>query len=525
MRRKPPVDVFDQIASFPALLAATQRAARGKRERPDAAEFLFRLETQVLRLSDALYSGEWCPGGYRKVVIHEAKTRHISIAPFADRVVHQALHGVLGPLAQRSFISDSFASLPGRGQHRAIARYEQFRDTHAWVLRCDIHRFFPSIDHAVAKADARRCLSNRNRFTPGNRNNKVGFRLVARIPPSWSERCRPRVALAHQAGYPGRCRHAWGPAALVAVLVPAAAAGPFFFFGKLMSPQKPTPKPSPERQRWLDLDGLAQHYLALPAGDTPAREQLRKQILRLLAAGWVKFISDDEVQRETDVLSRTFRKLALRLAAKHGNRRLIEVYGDVDNLAAEGKSEFLTRRAVRAGKQRPQQSFLTGLLSGWRPADGDLRVFMETAVESFLVDMYRQCFKRKDNLKGAPGAKPRGFVTENTPIDSDDADPDGWLDAMAMASTVAGTLDPQAALQTEEVFACIEEARYKASASWRALYDSEIQYHTDKKAFTREQQAASLGIGSHNTLLDQRRQLHADLRKVLAAAGHTQSQP
>lgn len=159
MRRKPPADVFDQIASFPALLAATRRAAQGKRERPDAAAFLFRLESHLLRLSDSLYSGQWRPGGYRKVVVHEPKTRHISIAPFADRVVHHALHGVLGPLAQRSFIADSFASLPGRGQHRAIARYEQFRDTHTWVLRCDIHRFFPSIDHAVGKADTRRFVA------------------------------------------------------------------------------------------------------------------------------------------------------------------------------------------------------------------------------------------------------------------------------------------------------------------------------------------------------------------------------
>ncbi len=156
MRRSPPKDVFDQIAGFPALLAAAKRAAQGKRDRPDAAAFFFHLESELIHLSDALHAGTWRPGGYRKVVVREPKTRHISIAPFADRVVHQALHGVLGPLAQRSFIADSFASIPGRGQHRAIARYEQFRDAHRWVLRCDIHRFFPSIDHAVAKADARR---------------------------------------------------------------------------------------------------------------------------------------------------------------------------------------------------------------------------------------------------------------------------------------------------------------------------------------------------------------------------------
>ena len=148
--------LFERIASFPALLAAAQRAAQSKRDRPDAAAFFFHLETWLLRISDALYAGTWQPGPYRKVMLHEPKTRHISIAPFADRVVHQALHGALRPLLERSYITDTFASIPGRDQHRAIARYEQFAARQPWVLRCDIHRFFPSIDHAVAKACLRR---------------------------------------------------------------------------------------------------------------------------------------------------------------------------------------------------------------------------------------------------------------------------------------------------------------------------------------------------------------------------------
>ena len=116
MRKPPPADVFGQIASFLALLAAAQRASRGKPERPDAAAFNFHLEIQLLRLSDALCAGTWRPGGYRKVLVREPKTRHISIAPFADRVLHQALHGVPVPQAQRSLIADSFASIPGRGR-------------------------------------------------------------------------------------------------------------------------------------------------------------------------------------------------------------------------------------------------------------------------------------------------------------------------------------------------------------------------------------------------------------------------
>jgi RNA-directed DNA polymerase len=43
-----------------------------------------------------------------------------------------------------------------RGTHRAIAVYERYRDRHAHVLRCDIFRYFPAIDHAILKSDFRR---------------------------------------------------------------------------------------------------------------------------------------------------------------------------------------------------------------------------------------------------------------------------------------------------------------------------------------------------------------------------------
>lgn len=152
-------DLFDHIASFPALLAAAQRAVRGKRERGDAAGFFFRLERELIRLADALQAGTWQPGPYRAITVHEPKARHISIAPFADRVVHQAIHAAVAPVFERGYIADTFASLPGRGQHAAVRRFEHFRDRHGFVLRGDVFRFFPSIDHAVLKADLRRRLA------------------------------------------------------------------------------------------------------------------------------------------------------------------------------------------------------------------------------------------------------------------------------------------------------------------------------------------------------------------------------
>jgi RNA-directed DNA polymerase len=149
-------DLFEGIASFQALNAAAQRAVAGKRRKPGAAAFMANLERELLRLERELLSGTYRTGRYLELVVRDPKRRVVSAAPFRDRVVHHALVGVLGPLFERGFIDQSYANRKGKGTHRAVHCFEHLRDRHAHVLRADIWRYFPAIDHAVLKADLRR---------------------------------------------------------------------------------------------------------------------------------------------------------------------------------------------------------------------------------------------------------------------------------------------------------------------------------------------------------------------------------
>ncbi len=149
-------NLFEGIASFEALHAAALRAAKGKRAKPGVAAFLANLETEVLRLERELQSGRYRPGGYRKIEIFDPKHRIVSAAPFRDRVVHHAWCAVCEPIFERGFIHDSYANRIGKGTHRAVARYESFRDRFRYVLRADIFRYFPAIDHAILKRALRR---------------------------------------------------------------------------------------------------------------------------------------------------------------------------------------------------------------------------------------------------------------------------------------------------------------------------------------------------------------------------------
>jgi retron-type reverse transcriptase len=151
--------IFPRIAGFEALRRAALMAAKGKRKKPGAAAFLANFEREVLRLERELLSQTYKPGRYVMIEIHDPKRRLVSAAPFRDRVVHHALCAEVQPLFERGFIANSYANRTGKGTHRAIAAYERYRDRHAHVLRCDIFRYFPAIDHAILKATFRRRIA------------------------------------------------------------------------------------------------------------------------------------------------------------------------------------------------------------------------------------------------------------------------------------------------------------------------------------------------------------------------------
>jgi len=151
--------LFPSIASFPALRAAALTAIRGKRSKPGPAGFMAGLETEILKLERELQSGSYRPRGYVAFEITDPKRRVVSAAPFRDRVVHHALCAVIEPLFERGFIFDSYANRIGKGSHAAVARYEVFRDRSAHVMRGDIFRYFPAIDHEILKRDLRRRIA------------------------------------------------------------------------------------------------------------------------------------------------------------------------------------------------------------------------------------------------------------------------------------------------------------------------------------------------------------------------------
>ncbi|MBZ0304717.1 MAG: RNA-dependent DNA polymerase, partial [Anaerolineae bacterium] len=145
--------MYAQIISWDNLWLAYRKAAKGKRGRSPAAQFEFQVADELVRLQSELQTQTYQPGGYTHFYIREPKHRKISAAPFRDRVVHHALCNLIEPIFDARFIPDSYANRVGKGTHRAIDRLQFFARRYTYVLRADIVKHFPALDHAVLRAE------------------------------------------------------------------------------------------------------------------------------------------------------------------------------------------------------------------------------------------------------------------------------------------------------------------------------------------------------------------------------------
>ncbi|MEK7638030.1 MAG: reverse transcriptase domain-containing protein [Patescibacteria group bacterium] len=159
--------MFEEIISLENLLLAWQEFVSGKRDKVDVQEFERELMDNILYLHDELANGAYRHGPYHSFHICDPKPRHIHKATVRDRLLHHAIHRVLYPIFDHLFISDSFSCRVDKGIHAAGARFRSFINKTSenntrtcWVLKCDIRKFFASIDHVRLSAILARTISD-----------------------------------------------------------------------------------------------------------------------------------------------------------------------------------------------------------------------------------------------------------------------------------------------------------------------------------------------------------------------------
>lgn len=130
----------------------------GKRKRPDVILFQARLMDNLLFLRRELLEKTYVHGGYTAFNISDPKPRNIHKATVRDRLLHHLVYQELYGYFDSKFIYDSYSCRLGKGTHRANDRFRIFagkvsknNTRTCWVLKCDIRKFFASIDHVILK--------------------------------------------------------------------------------------------------------------------------------------------------------------------------------------------------------------------------------------------------------------------------------------------------------------------------------------------------------------------------------------
>ncbi len=149
-------DLYWLIISPKTLFRAWEIFKSDKRNKLDVAEFELNLEQNIFDLYRSLKSETYKHGPYRGFWIHDPKLRRIHKATVRDRVLHHAIFSILNQIYEPTFISDSYSCRINKGTHKGMKRVADMiravskNNTHqCYALKCDIKKFFDSIDHVT----------------------------------------------------------------------------------------------------------------------------------------------------------------------------------------------------------------------------------------------------------------------------------------------------------------------------------------------------------------------------------------
>ncbi|MCB0318623.1 MAG: hypothetical protein KDD56_07685 [Bdellovibrionales bacterium] len=150
------LNLFEKTVSLERLFGAWHVFRKGKIKRYDVQNFERHLEVNIFKLHQELMLGTYRHGAYSSFYIHDPKLRHIRKAKVKDRLVHQTVCTTLYEIFEATLISDVYSSRLGKGTHKAVyklreaaRRISKNYTKVCWALKCDVKRFYDSVDHNI----------------------------------------------------------------------------------------------------------------------------------------------------------------------------------------------------------------------------------------------------------------------------------------------------------------------------------------------------------------------------------------
>ncbi len=150
------------------LLETWDRFVRGKRHKNDVMKYQAKLANNLITLHTLLQKRTYTHDAYSAFNISDPKPRNIHKATVQDRLLHHLIYKELYPYFESKFIYDSFSCRENKGTHLALNRFRYFarkvsknNTNTCYVLKCDIEKFFASVDHEILMTILRRHIADK----------------------------------------------------------------------------------------------------------------------------------------------------------------------------------------------------------------------------------------------------------------------------------------------------------------------------------------------------------------------------
>ena len=142
-------------AVYTSYMAKTSRQ-RAKRE---VVAVMSDIDAFCARKQHELKNGTYCVGHYRHFrLTDKKKDRDISVLPYEDRCVQNAVKDAIQPILMKQMTDDMMGGLPGCGvlasdkRHQVVARMRVFMNDRSmhYYLQGDIRKFYDSVDNVIS---------------------------------------------------------------------------------------------------------------------------------------------------------------------------------------------------------------------------------------------------------------------------------------------------------------------------------------------------------------------------------------
>jgi RNA-directed DNA polymerase len=160
-------NLYENIYKPENIKACYREVMRNTKNKRQVYKLQNNADNVIRTIYEELKNEKYVVGKYNVFIIYEPKQRKIVSQGMKDKIVnHLIAREILYPAILPCLVPFNVASRPGMGTKKALEYLERYRRQFAaknekyFMLKCDISRFFLSIDHKILKKKVRRRIKD-----------------------------------------------------------------------------------------------------------------------------------------------------------------------------------------------------------------------------------------------------------------------------------------------------------------------------------------------------------------------------